>query len=242
MAPLSLLNDAELDELLAGRPLEGRPDLAPLADMAAAVTARVRAEPAPVMGYELRRAMAAGSARPARRVQRRILDAVAATVAVFAVGAVSAAGALPSTLQNAVSNAGSVVGISVPRADEADDRARDAVAPHLGEAEDEGTEVKAAAPPDVTPGGARPADPGTPSDQDLAIPATPATPPEQGSGGAPATVPADERAGDPGAAGQDNADQGAANGDTGRETRPEGTGNPDVVIDDLVGSPKAKAR
>ena len=181
------LTDREVDALLEGATPDDRPDLQTLAELTAAVRSRAEAEPAPVMAYELRQAISARGARPALRSRRRWLDAVAAGAAVFAFGAVSAAGALPAPLQNAVADAGGAVGVALPRADDAapdDAPGIEMAAVALGEPEDEGTEPKSAAPPSVTPGGAMPADPGVPGDEEPATPATPPAPAEaQGIGG-----------------------------------------------------------
>jgi hypothetical protein len=188
MGRLALLSDEELEELLAGGPLEGQPDLDLLADVAAAVRSRARAEPAPVMGYELRRALYAAPAP--RRTRRRLLDGVAAVAAVVTLGAVSAAGALPAPFQDAVSDAGGLVGISVPSAEPAVDApGRELVAARLGEPEDEGTEPKATATPDGLPGGA---DAGDPRTRDERAPATSADEPD-GEGDDPTRSQADGR-------------------------------------------------
>jgi hypothetical protein len=206
------LSDQEIDELLHGRAPEGHADLRPVADLAAAVLARRADEPAPVMGYELRRAIS-DRARPPVPVLRhpRWRQALAASAAAAAFGVVGVAGALPAPIQDAVADAGRVVGVELPRSSDVADEAPgvETATSVLGDREQGSTGPTAAAPPDVTPGGAAPADPGTAGDRE---PATPAIPPagegpddqdqsttardrEPGSANAPDGAPAPEDAG-----------------------------------------------
>jgi hypothetical protein len=211
MATITELSDPELHELLAGRTPEGLDDLTPLAHLAAAVRRRMEAEPAPVMRYPLRHALSGGTQAATPRY-RRLAGLVTAGLGIAAFGAASAANALPAPIQNAVAEAGDLVGVDVPRAD--DDHHVDAPFSGTagpGEAEDEGNEAKAG-PHHTTPGGATPADPGTPGDQE---PSAPAIPPDQNSVSNPnpdsGTADPDDTADDAADDAADNADDDADN-------------------------------
>jgi hypothetical protein len=176
------LSASELDELFEGQHPDDRPDLRPVADLAVALRARADAEPAPVMRYELRRAIADHVAPLApSRVRRRWLGAIAASAALVAFGAVGGAGALPAPLQNAVSSAGGIVGVELPRADDAagDAPGLPVAEVILGDSDEDETGPTAVAPPHRTPGGAAPADPDDAAD----APAIPAVPPADAQDG-----------------------------------------------------------
>lgn len=193
MDTIADLDDAGTDALLRGE--ASGTELTPLAHVVRRLRESVAAEALPPMSAALRAQIDAPLVVPlhARRVARRSLAqaAVAAVaVAVALVGAGAAQNRLPGGLQDVVSSAVEVVGIDVPRSAErhaADDEVDREVegdsteAPgNDGEPGYEGT----------TPGGATPADPGTPGDKE---PAVPATPPE-GNGqsdppGPPASLP-----------------------------------------------------
>ena len=241
MTAISSLSDEEVDELLDGHTPDGLRDLAPLADVTAALHRRAAEERAPVMRYPLRHAVARAASAPAPPRPHRIAYSAVGGAALVAFGWAGAAAALPAPVQNAVADVGSLVGVHVPRADDDDplevhDHSAVSNPAAVTEAEDEGTQPKAIAPPGTTPGGATPADPGVPGDL---TPATPATPPEPDAGSdaegaeppevdgddtsvsdGPATPggdPADDNADD----GSDNADDGGDNGDDGSEAGDE---------------------
>jgi len=167
------LDDAGTDALLRGEASDA--ELTPLAHVVRRLRESVAAEALPPMSAALRAQIEAPLVVPlhARRVARRSLAraAVAAVAAAVAlVGAGAAQNRLPSGLQDVVSSAVEIVGIEVPRSadrlteddDEVDGGSSDAPA-NDGEPGYEGT----------TPGGADPADPGTPGDKEPAVPATP---------------------------------------------------------------------
>ena len=227
MPAISSLTDHELDELLAGRTPEGRGELAPLADVAIAVRERTAGEPAPVMAYSLRQAVARGS-MPLPR-PRRLMPVAVAAFALAGVSLAGAANALPAPVQNMVAEAGDLVGVDIPHSTDDDvvethdlSTTTDAARP-LAEGVGSDAEPKNQSGP--TPGGTIPADPGTPGDM---TPATPAIPPDHSSGGnesinsqgnGPTDTDADETdddEGDDGFAGDDNG-QGDANADAGSD-------------------------
>ena len=195
MARLTTIDEHDVEVLLAGRAPDGMQDLAPIADVTAALRERAATEKAPAMGTALRQALAEAPAAMARhhagRARRRLAAVTAAAVGLVAFGVASAANALPVPVQRAVAEAGDLVGLAVPRPD-GDDQVVDTEGPDdtpggkgSGEApgdEDRpgGSDVGDTGPPDATPGGATPADPGAPGDKE---PATPAVPPEHSEGG-----------------------------------------------------------
>ncbi len=206
MATIAALSDQELEELLAGRTPEGLDDLASLADLAGAVRQRREAEPVPVMGYSLRRALC-GPSIPAAR-HRSLAGLVAAAIGIVAFGAASAANALPAPIQNAVAEASGIVGVQVPHAGSDDLAAIDEPPARVAgftEAEDEGNEAKVANPPDATPGGATPATPPEPST------GTDGTGSDGAGGHVGGTI--EEDAGTGGDKAHDNAGDGAGNGE-----------------------------
>ena len=182
MALISTLSDTELDELLEGHTPDGRGELSPLADVAIAVRRRTAVERAPKMTYPLRQAVA----QRAAPVTPRRPSLVPVAVGAFGIAGLMLAGAanaLPAPIQNVVSDAGGLVGVAIPQADDdvVDTRdGGDGPTSNAGSSgEGDGPEAKGG-PPESTPGGATPADPGTPGDHE---PATPAIPPEQSNGG-----------------------------------------------------------
>lgn len=211
MDTIADLDDEGTDALLRGE--ASSPGLTPLAHVVRRLRESVATETLPPMSAQLRAQIDAPLvvALHARRLAGRTLvrAALAAAAAVVAlVGAGATQNRLPGGLQDVVSSAAEIVGLDVPRSVErhADDD-HDPVevegevdstdAPgHDGEPGYEGT----------TPGGATPADPGTPGDHE---PAVPATPPE-GHGqsdppGPPATLPDNNAS----PTGQENSGRGA---------------------------------
>jgi len=180
MAQLEDLSEADLDSLLLGVPPEGAEQLAPLAELAAALRVSALTEPVPPMGVQLRDQVAAGTASDGpgplallrRAGSKALLVAAAASAAVALVGVGAARNALPDDLQDAVSAVAGAVGVDVPTSADGGSEVQISDAP--ADEEVPGT-------PDSTPGGATPADPGLPGDRAPATPAVP--PPAAGNGG-----------------------------------------------------------
>lgn len=172
--------DDELDGLLRGR--------ATPAESAAllAVIARLRelaiSEPVPPMGDALL-AQVQAAARARRGASRALALAVGAGAVVLLglLGVGAAQNRLPSGLQDVMSSTADLVGLHVPESAERQHGAGDDGGP---EREADGSDPVGGAGADrgkdapgyggTTPGGATPADPGTPGDRE---PATPAVPP-----------------------------------------------------------------
>ena len=193
MAPVTSLSDHDIDELIAGRTPEGMPDLSPVAQVSAALREWTALENAPAMGSSLRQALADAPASSTRnhmgRIRRRLSGMAAVGVGALALGAATAANALPAPVQAAVSEAGQVVGIDLPHPDDrANDHAEEigpeAVIDASGQPSssdaprtpDEGRRTDGSTPPATTSAGTEPADPGSPGDQQPATPADPVDP------------------------------------------------------------------
>lgn len=229
MAMFSMLDDHEVDALLAGTsPVDG--DLAPVAEVVRALRRMADREPVPPMSGALR---AQGASPPVvpiglRRATRAALMQAAAAAAVVAlVGVGAAQNRLPADVQDIVSSTADLVDVDVPRSEE---RHADDVGSGQGGSEGTGNANDGTPGYDgVMPGGtdpADPADPGDPGDHEPATPATPATPPagNQG-GGASNEEPRSEQ--DP----STNANPNSQTNDTGRggstNSNPNGTDDPE---------------
>jgi hypothetical protein len=198
MARVTALSDHDVDQLIAGRTPEGMHDLAPVAQVSLALRERTAFEIAPVMGPSLRQALADAPALTTRntgRIRRRLSGMAAAGVGVFALGAATAANALPAPVQAIVSEAGELLGVEVPHPDDhASDEGHHDVGPEVPSTDDvpvpggdrgssgapganggEEPGPEDIGPPATTPAGTTPADPGTPGDHEPATPARPAT-------------------------------------------------------------------
>jgi hypothetical protein len=231
MARFAELDDAAVDDLLRGETPIGHDDLAPIAEIAAAVRQRATAR-GPEIGPALRSQIQARPHVPPRyaaTARRRLRLVTAAAAALMIVGVAATQNALPAAAQRFVSDAADLVGLDVPRPDE-----RRGQAPEDTGEPSESTDPTDASeppvttggapsgtpgdgpsstggPPEETPGGATPADPGTPGDGE---PATPATPPAQSNGGNASGGSAD------------NANSGKGDGSgAGRDTAPGQTGS-----------------
>jgi hypothetical protein len=246
MTRIAELDDVAVDALLRGDTPDGCGDLAPVAELTAAVRRRVTAE-SPAMSSALRaqiRQQPHVAPRFVGAPRRRLQLAAAAAFALLFVGVAATRNALPAAAQRVVANVAHVVGLDVPRPeddDAPDDSTTDPGSTKGAADEDEGTgsdgpavpgapDGRAGAsdgddtgspqgPPDQTPGGATPADPGTPGDHE---PATPAEPPAHSNGGSDggnnSTRATDSNAG---ATGNGGVGTGGANGNaTGRSTAP----------------------
>lgn len=168
MARFTEIPDAEVDALLQGVVPDDGDDLAPIAELAAALRHRVAEEPVPPMNPALRAQISGGNVVPldrARLVRRPLIGAAAAAAVVLATLVAGASQeVLPERVQRVVASVAERLGIDLPHPD--DDIESQPV-------RSEGS------PPETTPGGATPADPGAPGG-----PATPADPADgQGSGG-----------------------------------------------------------
>lgn len=215
MTMFSTLDDDVVDALLEGH----APDETAELDELAAVVRRLRAsaatEPVPPMSAALRAQVLQPDVHPlapvvrARRSLRTGLLAAAAAAVVALIGVGAEQNRLPADVQDVVSSVADLVGVDVPRADDREDA--EGEDPAAVDAED--GSVDGQGKPDVTNGGATPADPGEPGDKE---PATPATPPEHSSGGGVEGGGVD---GTPGATapGQDNADAGGGNAGEGTD-------------------------
>jgi hypothetical protein len=200
MARFAELDDAAVDDLLHGETPLGHDDLAPVAELAAAVRQRATAR-GPEMGPALRSQIQARPHVPPRfaaTARRRLRLVTAAAAALMIVGVAAAQNALPASAQRFVSDAAELVGLDVPRPEEGRGQAPEDTGGPSGSTEPtDATETPVTAgeapsgtpgegpsstggPPEETPGGAIPADPGTPGDGE---PATPATPPAHSNGG-----------------------------------------------------------
>lgn len=209
MATLDELTDDELDALLHGAQPAGAESLAPLVHVVASLRERTLAQAAPPMAPALRARLVAPSAAiqalplSGRWAGGRVIRSAAAVLLVAGlVGAGAARNALPDEVQNAVSSAAELVGIEVPRADEGSDAPgdhadrSDGTDVTNGSDRSEGTDRSAATTTDrardeagATPGGAMPADPGTPGDGERATPAVPPVESDRGVDPDPATPP-----------------------------------------------------
>lgn len=213
MTMFSTLDDDVVDALLEGH----APDDAAELDELGAVMRRLRAsaatEPVPSMSAALRAQILqpnvvplvpAARARPSLRTGV-LIAAAAAIVALIGVGAEQ--NRLPSGVQDVVSSVADIVGLDVPRAEERGDATGD---DDSTDAEDGAVDGQGR--PEVTNGGATPADPGEPGDKE---PATPATPPEHSSGSGNGGI-----EDSPGATahGQDNAEAGGGSAGEGTDT------------------------
>ena len=238
MTAISSLTDEEVDELLAGQAPDGHRELAPLADVATALRERAAHEPVPVMRYPLRHALVRGAAPVEPLRPRRLVHAAIGGATIALLGLAGGANALPAPMQDAVAKVGDLVGVEVPHP--SDDptelpggggaRAR-ATPSGSGEGSDLGT----GAPPDSTPGGATPADPGTAGDLEPASPALPADPPVEGG---------EEHRGAPSASAADGAANGKPNGGLGNDDAddaddpaPDEEDGDDDRASDLIGEP-----
>jgi hypothetical protein len=188
METFEALDDDQVDALLAGRaPVDGI--LVPVARVVQALRHLAASEPVPPMSASLRAQIASPIVTPIgiRRAARSAFVKAAAVAALLAlVGVGAAQNRLPSGIQDVVSSTADLVGVDVPRSEE-----RHADGEGLGTGDPQGdadsTPAGDARGNDgspghdgVTPGGAVPADPGTPADHE---PATPAVPPTSSSGG-----------------------------------------------------------
>lgn len=197
MARFSELDDAAVGQLLRGDTPAGCEDLAPVAELVLTLRERATAD-GPQIGASLRAQMQQRP-RVAPRyvgVARRRLQLAAVAAALVLIGVAASHNALPAAAQRIVSNAADLAGIDVPRPGE--DRDHPPSTSSAGtdtsgstgttdgtETSDPTTGTKGGAPstggpPEQTPGGAIPADPGAPHDGE---PATPATPPPHSNGG-----------------------------------------------------------
>ena len=193
MARFAELDDATVDDLLRGNTPEGYEDLAPVAELAVAVRARATAHD-PEISPALRAQLLERPPVPPRYVgvaRRRLRLGAAAAAAVAVVGVAAAQNALPASAQRFVSSAADLVGLDVPRpdddgegpvttVDEPESTSDDGEAPGDGghhrlrgaRAARRRTaplgQSSTGGPPDETPGGATPADPGTPGDHEPA--------------------------------------------------------------------------
>lgn len=210
MARFGELDDAAVEALFQGRTPAGHEDLGPLAELAVAVRDQALAS-SPEIGPALRGQIEQRPRVPPRYAgvtRRRLGLAGAAAAALMMVGVAATHNALPAAAQRFVSSAAGLVGLGVPRPDEDIDQpsistprdetgepnesvgSRDATeTPEPIEAGDDSVGTpdlskgppSSSGPPEQTPGGATPADTGTPGD---GAPATPAVPPaHSGSGG-----------------------------------------------------------
>ncbi len=172
MARFTELPDHEVDALLGGSVPEGLGDLAPVAEVAAALRQRAQLEEAPPMSAALRAQLDGATVVPidrARLVRRPLLGAAAAAAVVLLALVLGASQeVLPDSVQRVVSSVADRIGLDLPSPD---DELDDSV-PASAESDAPGET------PGETPGGATPADPGDPGD-----PATPATPPSGQGGG-----------------------------------------------------------
>ena len=114
----SALDDREVDDLLAGVPTADA-DLAPMTELVAALRRSVIVAPAPRMSAALRAQLTASpitaiSARRAGRSSMFKAAAVAAAVAVVALGVGASQNRLPTLVQDVVSSTADLVGIQVP--------------------------------------------------------------------------------------------------------------------------------
>lgn len=231
MARFAQLDDAAVDDLLHGEIPVGHDDLAPVAELAAAVRQRATAH-GPEIGPALRSQIQARPHVPPRfaaTARRRLRLVTAAAAALMIVGVAATQNALPAAAQRFVSDAADLVGLHVPRPEEGRGQApEDSDEPSGSTEPTDATDPPTTAggaqsstpgdgpsstggPPDETPGGATPADPGSPGDD---APATPATPPPHSNGGNASGGSAD--------AGDVNQDDGSGGG---RDTAPGLTGS-----------------
>ena len=137
--------------------------------------------------------------RFAATARRRLRLVSAAAAALMIVGVAATQNALPAAAQRFVSDAADLVGLDVPRpedapqsgagghgqavgvdADHRSHRARPVTTGGASSGTPGEGPSSTGGPPEETPGGATPADPGTPGDRE---PATPATPPAHSNGG-----------------------------------------------------------
>jgi hypothetical protein len=204
MARFAELDDAAVDDLLRGETPTGHDDLAPVAELAAAVRARATAH-GPEIGPALRSQIQERPHVPPRfaaTARRRLRLVTAAAAALMIVGVAATQNALPAAAQRFVADAAELVGLDVPRPEGSGggvpaDAGSSSGSTHTTEATEatepsvaeggapsdtpgEGPSSTGGSPPEETPGGATPADPGTPGDGE---PATPATPPAHSNGG-----------------------------------------------------------
>ena len=196
MAVLPSLPDAEIDALLAGDPSASIPG--ELSEFIDALRRAAVLQLAPVMSEALRLQVNRGVPRPVAARRRRLLAGALGSLLLggTAIGVAGAQELLPAPVQDAASSAADFLGFDLPRASErhADpDRGvggQDDQGDGAGGTDDpggakpatpgptdstDGTPGTGNGPPATTPGGAVPADPGTPHDGEPATPATPAT-------------------------------------------------------------------
>ena len=200
MALLHALPDAEIDALFAGQPSASTPG--ELSELIDALRRAAVLQPAPVMSEALRLQVNRGVPRPVAARRRRLLAGALGSLLLggTAIGVAGAQELLPAPVQDAASSAADMLGIDLPRASERhadpdrgaggqddqrdvrDDDPSGTDAPGGADPANPGppgaTEGKPGTsngPPATTPGGAVPADPGTPHDGQPATPATPAT-------------------------------------------------------------------
>ncbi len=200
MARFAELDDAAVDDLLRGETPTGHDDLAPVAELAAAVRVRATAH-GPEIGPALRSQIQERPHVPPRfaaTARRRLRLVTAAAAALMIVGVAAAQNALPAAAQRFVADAADLMGLDVPRPEDTGGGAPADAGKTSGSTQTtEATEAPGTAggtpngtpgdgpsstggPPEETPGGATPADPGTPGDGE---PATPAVPPAHSNGG-----------------------------------------------------------
>jgi hypothetical protein len=185
MTRFAELDDAAVDDLLRGDTPAGCEDLAPVAQLATVVRQRATAL-TPAMGTALRAQIQQRPAVPPRHVgvPRRRLQVAAAAVSFAIVGVAAAQNALPAAAQRFVASAADLVGLDVPRPEDRAGNPRTPTTDTGSTDPTEGTEgpdgtsadgkepastgphtsVPEGGPPEETPGGATPADPGTPGD------------------------------------------------------------------------------
>lgn len=196
MAVLPSLPDAEIDALFAGQPCASTHG--GLSEFIDALRSAAVHLPAPVMSEALRLQVNRGVPRPVAARRRRLLAGALGSLLLggTAIGVAGAQELLPAPVQDAASSAADMLGIDLPRASERhadpdrgvggqDDQgdgtsgtddpggAKPATSGPPGATE--GKPGTSNGPPATTPGGAVPADPGTPHDGQPATPATPAT-------------------------------------------------------------------